>query len=50
MALDFSRDCQPGMPLQNTKTPGFLDYFYLGETSKRFIVSGWQGDLYGSGS
>jgi 4-amino-4-deoxy-L-arabinose transferase-like glycosyltransferase len=30
------------------KTPGFLDYFIVGEHIKRFIVSGWQGDLYGS--
>ena len=29
-------------------TPGFLDYFILGEHFNRFIVSGWEGDLYGS--
>ena len=29
-------------------TPGFLDYFIVGEHFKRFIVSGWEGDLYGS--
>ncbi len=28
--------------------PGFLDYFIVGEHIKRFVVSGWQGDLYGS--
>ncbi|OLQ88065.1 dolichyl-phosphate-mannose--protein mannosyltransferase [Vibrio panuliri] len=29
-------------------TPGFLDYFIVGEHFKRFLVSGWQGDLYGT--
>ena len=31
------------------KTPGFLRYFLIGEHFERFVVSGWQGDLYGSG-
>lgn len=31
------------------KTPGFLDYFIIGEHFERFTVPGWQGDLYGSG-
>jgi len=30
------------------KTPGFLNYFLVGEHFKRFVVSGWKGDLYGS--
>lgn len=30
-------------------TPGFLRYFIVGEHFERFIVKGWQGDLYGSG-
>jgi len=30
------------------RTPGFLEYFILGEHVQRFLVSGWQGDLYGS--
>ena len=30
------------------RTPGFLDYFILGEHLLRFIDPGWQGDLYGS--
>ncbi len=30
------------------KTPGFLDYFIIGEHIKRFIDPGWAGDLYGS--
>jgi len=29
-------------------TPGFLDYFIIGEHWKRFTVSGWHGDLYGT--
>ncbi|KEI72451.1 ArnT family glycosyltransferase [Endozoicomonas elysicola] len=29
-------------------TPGFLDYFIVGEHFKRFVVSGWEGDLYGT--
>ncbi|TKB52034.1 ArnT family glycosyltransferase [Ferrimonas aestuarii] len=29
-------------------TPGFLDYFIVGEHYLRFVESGWQGDLYGS--
>lgn len=31
------------------RTPGFLRYFIIGEHFERFVVSGWQGDLYGSG-
>ena len=29
-------------------TPGFLQYFIVGEHIERFLVPGWQGDLYGS--
>ncbi|WP_417346970.1 ArnT family glycosyltransferase [Ferrimonas sp.] len=29
-------------------TPGFLNYFLVGEHFLRFVESGWQGDLYGS--
>ncbi|MGF1753866.1 glycosyltransferase family 39 protein [Vibrio makurazakiensis] len=29
-------------------TPGFIDYFIIGEHFSRFVVSGWEGDLYGS--
>lgn len=29
-------------------TPGFLDYFILGEHWARYTQPGWQGDLYGS--
>lgn len=31
------------------QTPGFLEYFFIGEHWKRFTESGWKGDLYGSG-
>jgi 4-amino-4-deoxy-L-arabinose transferase-like glycosyltransferase len=31
------------------KTPGFLRYFIIGEHFERFVVPGWQGDLYGAG-
>lgn len=31
------------------KTPGFLNYFIIGEHFERFTVPGWKGDLYGSG-
>src|SRR5690606_15675126 len=30
------------------KTPGFLDYFIIGEHVRRFIDPGWNGDLYGT--
>src|SRR6185503_504317 len=29
-------------------TPGFLEYFFVGEHWKRFIEPGWTGDLYGA--
>lgn len=29
------------------QSPGFLDYFIIGEHYKRFVESGWKGDLYG---
>ncbi|MBJ7537516.1 ArnT family glycosyltransferase [Marinomonas transparens] len=38
----------PWYAIAEYKTPGFLDYFIIGEHIKRFIVSGWQGDLYGT--
>ncbi|MBP5077978.1 glycosyltransferase family 39 protein [Pseudomonas chlororaphis] len=30
------------------RSPGFLDYFLVGEHWKRYVVSDWAGDLYGS--
>ncbi len=32
------------------KTPGFLNYFLVGEHWLRFVDSGWTGDLYGTGN
>jgi 4-amino-4-deoxy-L-arabinose transferase-like glycosyltransferase len=37
----------PWYVLAETRTPGFLDYFIVGEHFLRFVDSGWQGDLYG---
>ncbi len=34
--------------LAELKTPGFLDYFLIGEHWRRFTVPGWEGDLYGN--
>src|SRR5690606_18909463 len=33
--------------LAEEKTPGFIDYFIVGEHWKRFLEPGWQGDMYG---
>lgn len=38
----------PWYVLAEWRTPGFLDYFLVGEHWQRFVVSGWSGDLYGS--
>lgn len=38
----------PWYVLAEQATPGFLDYFIVGEHFKRFLVSGWEGDLYGT--
>ncbi len=37
----------PWYILAERATPGFLDYFIVGEHFNRFFVSGWEGDLYG---
>jgi 4-amino-4-deoxy-L-arabinose transferase-like glycosyltransferase len=37
----------PWYLLAETRTPGFLAYFIVGEHWDRFLVSGWSGDLYG---
>ncbi len=39
----------PWFLLAEHRTPGFLEYFFVGEHWKRFTEKGWQGDLYGSG-
>ncbi|PMN90861.1 ArnT family glycosyltransferase [Enterovibrio norvegicus] len=38
----------PWYMLAEFKTPGFLNYFLVGEHFMRFVVSGWEGDLYGT--
>lgn len=38
----------PWYVMADMATPGFIDYFIVGENFKRFVVSGWEGDLYGS--
>lgn len=37
----------PWYYLAEQKTPGFFDYFIVGEHFKRFLSSGWKGDKYG---
>lgn len=38
----------PWYCLAEHRTPGFLQYFLVGEHWNRFTVSGWSGDLYGN--
>ena len=38
----------PWYLLAEINSPGFLEYFLVGEHWLRFVESGWQGDLYGS--
>ncbi len=43
--------CLTALPwyfLAEKKTPGFLNYFLIGEHVMRFIKPGWTGDLYGT--
>ncbi len=37
----------PWYLLAESRTPGFLNYFIIGEHISRFAQSGWQGDKYG---
>ncbi len=37
----------PWYYLAEQKTPGFIDYFVVGEHFKRFLSSDWKGDKYG---
>ncbi|MBA4491729.1 glycosyltransferase family 39 protein [Paracoccus sp. S1E-3] len=39
----------PWYTVAEIATPGFLRYFLIGEHVQRFLVPGWQGDLYGTG-
>lgn len=38
----------PWYALAELKTPGFLNYFLVGEHFYRFVDPGWSGDLYGT--
>lgn len=38
----------PWYVLAELHTPGFLNYFLVGEHWHRFVTPGWSGDLYGS--
>ena len=38
----------PWYVLAELNTPGFLNYFIVGEHIERFLTPGWSGDLYGS--
>lgn len=38
----------PWYVMAENKTPGFWNYFLLGEHLHRFLESGWSGDLYGT--
>lgn len=38
----------PWYVLAEWRTPGFLDYFIVGEHWNRFLVSNWAGDRYGA--
>lgn len=44
----FAMTCLPWYVLAELKTPGFINYFIVGEHIQRFLEPGWQGDLYGS--
>ncbi len=39
----------PWFVLAEMRTPGFLEYFFVDEHFKRFLIKGWSGDLYGNG-
>lgn len=38
----------PWYLLAESQTPGFLNYFIVGEHFMRFLQPGWEGDLYGT--
>lgn len=38
----------PWYALAELRSPGFLDYFLVGEHWKRYVISEWSGDLYGN--
>lgn len=44
----FSAITLPWYIWAELRTPGFINYFIVGEHFYRFVESGWSGDLYGS--
>lgn len=40
--------CLPWYVWAEIRTPGFLEYFIVGEHIQRFLQPGWGGDLYGT--
>jgi 4-amino-4-deoxy-L-arabinose transferase-like glycosyltransferase len=38
----------PWYALAESRTPGYLEYFIIGEHWKRYTESGWQGDMFGT--
>jgi len=40
--------CVPWYVAAERATPGFINYFLLGEHVMRFVQPGWRGDLYGT--
>ena len=38
----------PWYLVAESKTPGFLKYYFIGEHFLRYTVKGWKGDLYGT--
>ena len=38
----------PWYLLAEQRTPGFLEYFLVGEHWKRYVESGWKGDMFGT--
>ncbi|MGB0393408.1 MAG: glycosyltransferase family 39 protein, partial [Flavobacteriaceae bacterium] len=45
--LIFVGLCLPWYLMAEIRSPGFLDYFIVGEHFNRFFNSAWQGDRYG---
>jgi 4-amino-4-deoxy-L-arabinose transferase-like glycosyltransferase len=38
----------PWYVVAESRTPGFLDYFIIGENWKRYTEAGWKGDMFGT--
>ncbi|MFM2185553.1 MAG: hypothetical protein RIR43_125 [Pseudomonadota bacterium] len=46
-ALLMAALTMPWFIVAEMKTPGFFEYFFVGEHYHRFVTPGWSGDLYG---